>query len=111
MNRRAPTKPGLAAERTLLSWERSSFGFLVGGALVLLRQHGPLGPARTALAIIAVSLALLVLALGVRRSLRFRQYPAAGRPVTAAPHLEVLSLGGATVAFATAVVAVLLSTA
>ncbi|SEH53764.1 Uncharacterized membrane protein YidH, DUF202 family [Mycolicibacterium rutilum] len=103
MPRREPTKPGLAAERTLLSWERSSFGFLVGGALILLRQHGPLGHARTLLAAIAVVLALVVLALGYRRSRRIR---------TAAvdPRREVLLLGGATVSFAFAVVTVLLFT-
>ena len=61
MPRPAPDKPGLQAERTLLSWERSAFGFLVGGALVLLRPHGPLGFGRSALAIIAGLLALVAL--------------------------------------------------
>lgn len=73
----------------------------------MLRQHGPLGPARTALAVLAVSLALLVLALGVRRSRRFRIV--GDGLVTSAPHLEVVAIGAATVAFATAVVVVLLS--
>ena len=68
MPRPLPDKPGLPAERTLLSWERSSFGFLVGGALVLLRQHGPLGPGRILLAFTAALLGLLVLALGYRRA-------------------------------------------
>ncbi|OBF56488.1 DUF202 domain-containing protein [Mycolicibacterium monacense] len=109
MPRRAPTKPGLPAERTLLSWERSSFGFLVGGALVLLRNHGPLGPARMLLAITAALLALVVLALGYRRTRQIRNSPViAGRVVTSAPGAEVLVIGGATVGFATAVVVVLL---
>lgn len=109
MPRREPTKPGLPAERTLLSWERSSFGFLVGGALVLLRQHGPLGPARTLLAITAALLALLVLVLGYRRSREIKNSPVIeGRVVTFVPHTEVLLIGGATFGFATAVVVVLL---
>ncbi|MBV5242282.1 MULTISPECIES: DUF202 domain-containing protein [Mycolicibacterium] len=104
MPRPLPDKPGLPAERTLLSWERSSFGFLVGGALVLLRQHGPLGPGRILLAVTATLLALLVLALGYRRSHAIRDSPA----VTAEPRTEVLLMGGATVVFAVTVVGVLL---
>lgn len=109
MPRSEPRKPGLPAERTLLSWERSAFGFLVGGALVLLRQHGPLGPGRTALALTATLLALLVLGLGHRRSHQIRDSPVvAGRIVMPAPRAEILLIGGATVAFATAIVAALL---
>lgn len=109
MVRPEPMKSGLPAERTLLSWERSSFGFLVGGALVLLRQHGPLGPARALLAITAGLLALLVLALGYRRSRQIRTSPViAGRIVTSVPRAEVLLIGGATFGFAAAVVVVLL---
>ncbi|UXA13504.1 DUF202 domain-containing protein [Mycobacterium sp. SMC-8] len=109
MPRREPSKPGLPAERTLLSWERSSFGFLVGGALVLLRQHGPLGPGRILLAVTAALLALLVLALGYRRSRQIRDSPVvAGRVVTGAPQAEVLLIGSATVVFAAAVVGALL---
>ncbi len=109
MARREPSKPGLPAERTLLSWERSSLGFLVGGALVLLRQHGPLGPGRTVLALTAALLGLLVLRLGYRRSRTITDSPViAGRIVTPAPRTEVLLIGGATVGFATAVVVALL---
>ncbi|MGE0214205.1 DUF202 domain-containing protein [Mycolicibacterium sp.] len=110
MPRRELSKPGLPAERTLLSWERSSFGFLVGGALVLLRQHGPLGPARTLLAVIAALLALLVLALGYRRTRTIRDGTAGtGRVTMSAPSAEVVLMGGATVGFAVAVLAVLVS--
>ena len=56
-----PDKPGLQAERTLLSWERSAFGFLVSGVLVLLRPHGPLGFGCSALAVVAGVLALVAL--------------------------------------------------
>jgi len=107
MPARTPGKPGLAAERTLLSWERSALGFLVGGALVLLRQHGPLGPGRAVLAVTAVLLAMLVLALGYRRSRQIRAAPVV-EAVIRAPRAEVLLIGAATVAFATAVVAALL---
>lgn len=101
--------PGLPAERTLLSWERSSFGFLVVGALVLLPRHGSLGPARAMLAITAMLLALLVLALGYRRSRRIRNSQMVnGRMVTFTPQLEVLFIGAATTGFAAAMVVVLL---
>ncbi|HYO02366.1 MAG TPA: DUF202 domain-containing protein [Mycobacterium sp.] len=104
------SKPGLPAERTLLSWERSTFGFRVGGALVLLRQHGPLGPGRTVLALTAALLALLVLGLGYRRSRDSKASPViADRVVTLAPRAEVLLIGGATVGFAMAIVVALYS--
>lgn len=90
----------------MLSWERSAFGFLVGGALVMLRPHGPLGPGRTVLALTATLLALLVLALGYRRARQITASP--GRAVMPA-RTEVLLIGGGTVAFATVVVAALLS--
>lgn len=106
---REPSKPGLPSERTLLSWERSAFGFLVGGALVLLHAHGPLAPGRIALATGAALLAMLVLGLGYRRSRQIRRSPVvAGRVVMPAPGIEVLLLGGATVSFATAIVVALL---
>ena len=105
---RTPQKPGLQAERTLLSWERSAFGFLVGGALVLLRQHGPLGPSRPLLALVAALLALLVLGFGYRRARRVKASPViAGRLVIPAPRTEVLLIGCATVLFSTAIVVAL----
>ncbi|MFC3778443.1 DUF202 domain-containing protein [Mycolicibacterium holsaticum] len=104
-----PQKPGLPAERTLLSWERAAFGFLISGALVLLRPHGPLGSGRTVLALTATLLALLVLGLGYRRSRQIRtSLVIAGRVVMLAPRVEVLLIGGATVGFATAIVVALL---
>ncbi|WP_428349168.1 DUF202 domain-containing protein [Mycolicibacterium sp.] len=99
----------MPSERTLLSWERSAFGFLVGGALVLLHAHGPLAPGRIALATGAAMMALLVLGLGYRRSRKIRRSPViAGRIVLSAPRIEVLLLGAATVTFATALVGALL---
>ncbi|WP_422744951.1 DUF202 domain-containing protein [Mycobacterium sp. WMMD1722] len=104
-------KSGLPAERTLLSWERSAFGFLVGGALVLLRQHGPLGPGRAVLALTATILAILVLLTGQRRARQIRHSPhVAGRPVLHAPRAAVLFIGAATVTFALLVVGALIFT-
>lgn len=100
-------KPGLQAERTSLSWERSAFGFLVGGALVLLRQHGPLHVGRTVLASIAGLLGLGVLALGYLRSRHLRN---SGRNV-AAPRISVALLGYGTAFFALTIVIALLFTA
>lgn len=85
-------------------------GFLVGGALVLLRQHGPLGPGRAVLSVTAVLIAMLVLALGYRRSRQIRAATVV-EAVVRAPRAEVLLIGAATVAFATAVVGALLSAA
>lgn len=103
----AAEKPGLQAERTLLSWERSSFGFLVGGALILLRPHGPLGVGRSALAIVAGVLALVVLGLGYLRAHRVRS---SGPDVVRipAPSLEVPVLGYSTAGFAVLIVVALL---
>ncbi|MFB1294066.1 DUF202 domain-containing protein [Mycobacterium sp. pW049] len=100
-------KPGLQVERTQLSWERSAFGFLVGGALVLLRPHGPLHAGRVALASIAGLLALGVFALGYMRSRRVRD---GGRHVPP-PRAAVLLLGYGTAAFALAIVVALVLTA
>lgn len=95
-----------------MSWERSAFGFLVGGALVMLRQHGPLGPGRTVLALTATLLALLVLALGYRRARQIRMSTVvAGRIVIPAAHSLILLIGGATVVFAAAIVGALLYSA
>lgn len=99
-----PGKPGLQAERTLLSWERSSLGLLVGGALVLIRHHGPPIAGRTVLAAVAGLLALMVLGLGYRRARRIRDDTATTVEV---PSLEVLVLGYGTAAFGLAMAAAL----
>ncbi|MGW0160883.1 DUF202 domain-containing protein [Mycobacterium sp. NPDC003323] len=112
MPRTQPSKPGLQAERTLLSWERSAFGFLVGGVLVLLRQHGPLGPGRAVLALLATVLALLVLALGHRRSVQIKSAPVVqGRILLPAAGVQVIWMGAATVIFAVTIVGALVASA
>jgi uncharacterized membrane protein YidH (DUF202 family) len=86
--------PGLQAERTRLSWERTGFVYLAGGAIPLLgRDGGPMLGA-TMLAGMGVLLAMLAVWLGNRRAQRS----------TATPRLEVLLLGWATAVFAAAVV-------
>ncbi len=102
-------RPGLQAERTQLSWERSALGFLVGGAIPLLREGGPLEAARGLLAVLAVVLALLVVRLGrVRGRQTYAMHPATGRTVVAPPRTEVLVLGWAVAGFAAAIVITLM---
>jgi uncharacterized protein DUF202 len=91
-------RPGLQAERTQLSWERTAIGFLTSGAIPLLRGGGPLAPGRTGLAVLAVLLALLVVCIGRDRARHFRTSPA----------VAVYLIGGATTVFATVIVTLLL---
>ena len=84
-----PEKPGLQAERTQLSWERSAMSFLVAGALPLFGQ-GPLDNGRIVLPAVGAMLAILAVWLGRRRAARF----------TVAARTEVLLLGWATAGFA-----------
>lgn len=98
-----PRRPGLQAERTQLSWERSALGFLIGGTIPLLKEGGPLEVARGVLAVVAVVLALLVVVLG-----RVRARQTYGRSVVAPPRTEVLVLGCAVAGFAAAIVVTLM---
>lgn len=93
MHPQPPEKPGLQAERTQLSWERSAFGFLAVGAIPLL-GHGVLTAQRSVLVVVGALLALLAVWFGHRR---------AGRMVVT-PRAEVLLLGWATAGFATLLV-------
>lgn len=93
--------PGLQPERTYLAWERSALGFLASGALLLLRNRGPLPLARALLAGAALVLALLVAGLGLRRARRTRALTLRkGREVLPDAGLEVLVTGFATGVFA-----------
>jgi putative membrane protein len=84
-----------------LAWERSSLGFLAGGAIPLLREDGPLAVGRTLLAVTALLLALLVVILGRIRAQR----------IWATPRTEVLLIGCATAGFAATIVVLLMFTA
>lgn len=94
----AQEKPGLQAERTLLSWERTAIGFLVGGALPLFHQHGPLEFGREPLATVAVLLAIVAMTLGWQRARSLRA--AAGQPTIPAGRCAVFALGAAVTVFA-----------
>lgn len=102
-------KPPLQVERTLLSWERSSIGFLAVGAMLMFRQPGPLAVGRVGLGAAAIVMALMVVWLS---RVRGRRIVAARRhDATAAvpsPQTEVLVIGLATVGFAVAIVVALL---
>lgn len=105
-----PQKPGLPAERTLLSWERSAVGFLAGGVLLMMRQHGPFGPGRAVLAVIAAGLALSVLVVGRRRARVIRRSQSAATPThLPAAHAEVVWIGTATAVFAVVIVGILVA--
>ncbi|MBS1694132.1 MAG: DUF202 domain-containing protein [Actinobacteria bacterium] len=102
-------KPGLQAERTLLSWERTALGFLVGGAIPLFREHGPLHVGRALLAAMAVAAALLVIGLGRARARRIgRTRVVAGTPVVPAPGRAVLLTGAVVAGFAATVAVIML---
>jgi putative membrane protein len=108
VSREPRERPGLQAERTALSWERSAIGLLVIGAILLFRQPGPLAVGRTLLAAAAVLLAVLVLGLGRRRRRRTRTTRvAAGRNIVPDARTEVLLTGWALAGFAAAIVVLL----
>ena len=102
-----PGRPSLQAERTELSWERTAIGFLVSGAIPLLRPGGPLAVGRTSLAITAVLLALLVVWLSRTRAHRVRMRLNAGASVVPAATFGVPLIGWATCGFATMIAVIL----
>ena len=101
-------KPGLQAERTRLSWERTGIGFLPSGALLLLRSSELPAVGRTILAVTAILLALLVLRLGGKRGQRIRGLRlGAGHVTVSGARTEVLLIGCATAGFAAAIAVLL----
>src|SRR5258705_11898370 len=96
-----PGRPSLQAERTELSWERTAIGFLVSGAIPLLRPGGPLAVGRTSLAITAVLLALLVVGLSRTRAHPVRMRLKAGASVGPPATFGLPLIGWGTSGFAT----------
>ena len=97
-------KPGLQAERTELSWERTAIGFLVISAVVLFRHTGPLAEGRAAVAIGSILLALLVLLIAHMRGRGFSQSARGGRPRIATPTAAVYVVGWSTAGLAALIV-------
>lgn len=93
-----PDPPTLPGERTQQAWERTGIGFLVSGAIPLLREGGPLAFAESFLAALAAVLALLALWLSRSR----------GRHVTTPPRLAVPVLGLGTALFGATIVVLLM---
>ncbi|HYO03823.1 MAG TPA: DUF202 domain-containing protein [Mycobacterium sp.] len=90
--------PGLQAERTQLSWERTAVGFMAVGAIVLFRHNGPLAEGR--LIVAAASLLIAIAVFGIARS--------RGRRMMVDPQKAVLLVGLGTVTLAIIIVGMLL---
>lgn len=97
--------PGLAAERTVLAWDRTAFALLANGVLLLVRHVRGAGTAALVPAVLALLVMLAVALLGRRRGRRLRASGGGGDPATR----ELLAVGTGVVAVGVAVLAVLVS--
>ncbi|MFP5372096.1 MAG: DUF202 domain-containing protein [Actinomycetes bacterium] len=107
--RAIPDRPGVPAERTELTWERSGLGMLAAAGLLLFRHVEPLTPSRAVLVALYLVLATATVQIGRRRGRQVRGIHAcrSGAPVPAAPAAVAL-LAGATLLIATATAVVVL---
>jgi len=105
MSRQGNELPGLQAERTELSWERSTVGLIASGAVLLFRQGEPVTLGRATLAVVPLLLALQVLWFGRRRGRQIKE-PRAGCVPDA--RAEVLLLGCSVAALAAGAILFLL---
>jgi len=89
-----PPTDTIAADRTILAWTRTSFGFLVNGVLLTIKDwHRPATPAGFIPAALAVAAALCsyVIALKRQRTLGQRPIPARVTPRRAV-HLVAMAV-------------------
>ncbi|MBI3216179.1 MAG: DUF202 domain-containing protein [Mycobacterium sp.] len=88
-----PPDGGLQAERTSLSWGRTSLAMLANGGVLLLKEFGQAGhPLRLAAAGLAVVIALGTYLIGTRRQAVLRKWPL---PATVTATREVHLVGAA----------------
>jgi len=82
---------GLQAERTILSWSRTSFAFVANGAVLMIKNlHGSVGPAGLIPAILAGAVALGTYAIAFQRQRTLQQHPT---PTRINPRRQVYILG------------------
>jgi uncharacterized membrane protein YidH (DUF202 family) len=87
------TDHGSQAERTALAWTRTSFAFLVNGALLMIRNlHGAGGPTAWVPAVLAGAVALGTYFIAVQRQRTLQQRPI---PKRVTPRRQVYIIGTA----------------
>ena len=88
-----PPDRGSQAERTALAWTRTSFAFLVNGALLMIRNlHGSAGPKGLIPAVLAAAVALGTYLIAVRRQRTLARRPI---PERVTPRRQVYVIGTA----------------
>jgi uncharacterized membrane protein YidH (DUF202 family) len=88
-----PPDRGSQAERTMLAWTRTSFAFLVNGALLMVRNlHGSAGPTGLIPAALAAVVAFGTYFIAVRRQRTLQQRPI---PERVTPRRQVYVIGTA----------------
>lgn len=104
----SPAPAGLQAERTDLSWSRTSLSFAVNGSLLLMGHHMP-GPdwLHIGLSGLALSLLLFTLFMARRRRRVLEQQPL---PVPLADPIPLLLLAGGTLVLGVTTIGVQLLT-
>lgn len=89
----APPDRGSQAERTVLAWTRTSFAFLVNGALLMIRNlHGSAGAAELIPAAVACVVALGTYFIAVQRQRTLQRRPI---PERVTPRRQVYVIGTA----------------